>query len=222
MPENYEYVWLIPLFGGIFTIIAVLTPVASFDMMGLSWSWWMWALSVMSASGLGSESVFISDVGVIIPSSITTGIMILSMISILTLAAKTRTRKLDTKHFESSSIIIGVIQIGITIYYLVAIDLAFYGGIVIEGVPFPAGAHFWEVFNPSFGIIGPFLSAFLAFTGAGVFRSYSKRRPDLMSTKMGTFDEKRPLVKSMEGLNFCPECGQKIISGTQRFCVNCG
>ena len=220
--ENYEYVWSIPLIGGILAIIAVVTPVAYFDTMGVNWSWWVWALSVMGVSGLGSESIFITDLDIMIPSLITTGIMILSIISLLSLAIKVRARRLDTKHFESVSIIIGVLLIGITIYYLSAIDVAFYDGLVIAGVPFPAGLHFWEVFNPSFGVIGPFLSALLAFIGAGVFRSYSKRRGDLIPSKMGTFEEKKPITKSMEGKNFCPDCGQKIVSVTQRFCMNCG
>jgi hypothetical protein len=101
-------------------------------------------------------------------------------------------------------------------------DMAFYDGLVIEGVPFPAGIHFWELFNPSFGVIGPFFSAILAFIGAGVFRYYSKRIEDLIPSKMGIFEKKGPIIKSMGGLNFCPECGQKIISVTQRFCMNCG
>ena len=222
MGKNYEYVWSIPLLGGILAIIAVLTPVASFNVMGVSWNWWMWNLSVMGVSGFGSESVFISDVDFLIPSLITTSIMILSIISLLSLAAKARKRKFDLKNFESTSIIIGFLLIGITIYYLLAIDSAFYDGLVVEGVPFPAGLHYWEVFNPSFGVIGPFLSATLAFVGAGVFRYYSKRKEDLIPSKMGILEKKGPIIKLTKGLNFCPECGQKIISVTQRFCLNCG
>ncbi len=222
MGENYEKMWSIPLIGGIIAIIAVLTPVASFDTMGVSWYWWMWTLSVMGISGMGSEALFITEVDIMIPSLITTVIMILNIISLLSLAIKTKTRKLDTKNFESTSIIIGILLIGITIYYLVTIDSAFYDGLIIEGTSFPMGYHFWEVFSPSFGVIGPFLSAVLTFIGAGVFRYYSKRRVELTPIKMGTFEERRPIIKSEGGLNFCPECGQKILSTAQRFCMNCG
>jgi hypothetical protein len=220
--ENYKYVWSIPLLSGILAIIAVVTPVASINTMGISWNWWVWNLSVLGVSGLGSESVFITEVDFMIPSLITTSILIFSIISLLLLALKTRTRKLDTKNFESISVIIGVLLIGITIYYSVAMDIAFYDGIVVEGIPFPAGIHFWDLFSPSFGVIGPFLSALLALIGAGVFRYYSKRKGDLIPSKMGIIEKKGPIIKSMGGLNFCPECGQKIISATQRFCMNCG
>lgn len=222
MGKGYEYVWSIPLIGGILAIIAVLTPVAYFGEMGVSWNWWMWNLIVLGVGGYGSESIFISEMDFVIPSLITTGIMILSIISLLSLAAKARARKLDVKNFESVSILIGALIIGITIYYLIAMDSAFYDGLVIEGVPFPAGYHFWQLFSPSFGVIGPFLTAILAFVGAGAFRYYSKRREDLIPSKMGDFERKGPITKSMGVLNFCPECGEKIISETQRFCMQCG
>jgi len=222
MGKSYEYVWSIPLLSGILAIITILTPVASFNMMGVSWNWWMWNLTVMGVSGLGSETVFISEVDFLIPSLITTSIMILSLISLLSLAAKVRKRRFDLKNFESTSIIIGALLIGITIYYLLAMDSAFYDGLVIAGVPFPAGLHYWEVFNPSFGVIGPFLSAVLAFIGAGVFRYYSKRKDDLIPSKMGILEKKGPIVKSKQGLNFCPECGQKTADFAQRFCMKCG
>lgn len=220
--KNYEYVWLIPLISGILAIIAFVTPVAFFNRMGISWYWWMWNLSVMGVSGLGSESIFISEIDFMIPSLIISCIMILSIITLLSLAIKARTRNLDMKNFESVSITIGTLLIGSNIYYLLAMDIAFYDGIVLGGTLFPPGFHFWDVFGPSFGVIGPFFSSGLAFIGAGVFRYYSKRKEELIPSKMEIFKKKGPTIKSMGGLNFCSECGKKIISVTQRFCMNCG
>jgi uncharacterized paraquat-inducible protein A len=222
MGKAFEYVWSIPLIGGILALIALLTPVASFNVMGVSWDWWMWTLSVMGVSGYGTESVFISDVDFIIPSLITSMVMILSILLLFSIAAKARTRKFDLKNFESISIITGVLLIGTMIYYLIAMDNAFFDGMVIEGVPFPAGLRFWEVFNPGFGVIGPFLTVVFAFIGAATFRYYSNRREDLFPSKMESFERKEPIEKLVKGVRFCPECGQGNISETQRFCMNCG
>ncbi len=222
MGEKHEYVWLIPLIGGILAIISVLTPVAYFSSGGLYWIWWMWSFSVIGGMGYGFENVIISEMDFMIPSSIITSVMIISIISFLSLAIITKKRKLNTRYFELVLIIIGVLLIGITLYYLFAIDSAFYDGLVVEGILFPPGFHFWEELDPSFGVIGPFLSAISAFIGAGVFRYYSNRRVDLMPPKMGIYEKKRTITKTIGGFNFCPECGQKIISEAQHFCMNCG
>ena len=91
-----------------------------------------------------------------------------------------------------------------------------------QDVPFPVGIHFWDVFDPGFGIIGPFLSAFLLFIGAAVFRRYSNRREELIPPKMDLYDKKEPSTEPLQGFNYCPECGSKIVSNTQQFCMSCG
>ena len=47
-------------------------------------------------------------------------------------------------------------------------------------------------------------------------------REDLIPSTMGVLERKGPITKPMDVLNFCPECGEKIISETQRFCMQCG
>ncbi|MFW9821830.1 MAG: hypothetical protein ACFFE4_02785 [Candidatus Thorarchaeota archaeon] len=221
MKKNYEYIWLFPAFSVFFMILALITPTAYFDIMGVSWTWWMWNLTLMGVSGLGSEFVFIPEIDFIIPSLITTCFMIFFIIILTSLTINTRKRMLDTRRFELVSILIGILLLGVTIYYLSAVDIAFYDGLVIEGAPFPEGYHFWEVFNPSFGVIGPFLSAILLFIGAGAFRHYSKRI-DLVLTKIEIAPKMISSMKSAGGINFCPQCGEKRISSIHRFCTKCG
>ena len=219
-------IWVIPLIAGVLVILAILTPTAYFSYMGVTWNWWMWNLTTMGVVGYDSVSLFISDVDFIIPSIVTTVVALFSAVNLLILFSSTRKRSLDTKNFGLRSIISAVLSIGVTIYYMMAMDIAFYGGLTMEGTIFPAGYHFWDAFNPGFGVVSLFLSAALSFVGVGVFQYYSKRREDIvpprMDTRMDTGRDYIPVSKTMESLNFCPECGFKNLLTDAKFCTNCG
>ena len=119
---------------------------------------------------------------------------------------------------------------------MIAMDIAFFDGVTIDGTPFSEGYHFWEIFNPSFGIILPFISAALSFIGVGVFRYYSNRKEDIVPAQMDTIPrqvdafppqtdivkEDVPVYKKTGNLNYCPECGEKIPRANANFCVKCG
>ncbi|TES95078.1 MAG: zinc ribbon domain-containing protein [Promethearchaeota archaeon] len=220
--ETRDNVWLIPLIAGIFVVLAILTPTAYFSYMGVTWNWWMWNLTTLGVAGYDSVSLFISDVDFIIPSIITTGVVLLSAVNLLILFSSTRKRNLDTKNFGLRSIISAVLSIGIMIYYIIAMDIAFYDGLTVEDTTFTAGYHFWDAFNPGFGIILLFLSAVLSFVGVGVFQYYSKRKEDIVPLRMDTGKDYIPVSKTMGSLNFCPECGFKNLLIDAKFCTNCG
>lgn len=220
--EVRDYIWVIPLVAGVSAILAILTPTALFSYGGVTWNWWMWNFSTMGVVGYNSISVFISDVDFIIPSIISTSAVLISVVNLVILSITTRKRNLSTKNFELRSIISAVLSISIMIYYIIAMDIAFYDGLIIEGTIFPAGYHFWVVFNPNFGIILPFLSAALSFIGVGVFRYYSKRKEDIVPPKMDTIPEDIPVSKTIGRVKYCPECGNKNLLTDANFCTNCG
>ena len=242
--EKKNYSWVIPLVAGFCTIIAILAPTAYFSYGGVTWNWWMWNLNTMGIVGYDSVSLFISELDFIISSIITTGAVFLSAVNLFILSNTTRKRNLNTKNFELMSVISAVLSIGIMIYYITAMDIAFYDGLTIEGTIFPAGYHFWDTFNPGWGVILPFISATISFIGVGVFRYYSKRKDDIVQPKvdtvqgyvppkigaineyappkMDTVKEYVPVSKTMGSLNFCPECGHKILQTDAHFCTNCG
>jgi hypothetical protein len=220
--ETRDYIWVIPLVAGILAIIAILTPTASFGYGGVTWDWWMWDFTMMGVTGYDSVSLFISEVDFIIPSIITTSAVLLSAVNLFILSITTRKRNLNKKNFELMSIISAVLSIGIMIYYIISMDIAFYNGLTVDGTTFPAGYHFWDAFNASFGIFLPFISAIISFIGVGVFRYYSKRKEDIVPPKMDTVREYVPIAKPMGHLNFCPECGYKILQADMNFCTSCG
>ena len=220
--EPRDYIWVIPLVAGLFAIIAILSPTANFSYGGVTWDWWMWDFTMLGVVGYESISLFISEVDFIIPSIITTSAVLLSAVNLLILSIKTRRRNLDTKGFNLMSIISAVLTIGIMIYYIIAMDIAFYDGLTIEGTLFDTGYHFWDAFNPGLGIILPFMSATLSFIGVGVFRYYLKLREDFVPLKMDPIKGYFPVSKTMGKLNFCPECGYKILQADANFCISCG
>jgi len=220
--EAKEYLWLFPLFAGICTVIAILAPTAHFGYSGITWDWWMWDLVTMGVSGYPPISAFISDTDFVIPSIVSTSALLLSIVNLFILSGSTKKRNLDTKEFIVMSVVSAVLTIGIVIYYMVSVDIAFYDGMTVEGVIFPAGYHFWEAFDVGLGIILSFISAIVSFIGVGVFRYYSKRKEDIVPPKIDTFKEYLPVSKPIGSLNFCPECGYKVLHTGVKFCTNCG
>ena len=220
--ETEVYIWIFPLIAGILVILAILTPTAYFSYMGVTWNWWMWNLTTLGVIGYDSVSLFITDVDFIMPSIVSTGVTLLSAVNLLILFSSTRKRNLDTKKFGLKLIISAVLSIAIMIYYMIAMDIAFYGGLTIEDTTFTAGYHFWDVFNPGFGIIALFLSAVLSFIGVGLFQYYSKRKDAIVPQRMDIIPEYTPVSKTMGSLNYCPECGHKNLLSDAKFCTDCG
>jgi hypothetical protein len=245
--ETGDFVWIFPLLAGICALIAILTPTASYSMMGISWSWWMWDFSVMTYIGYPPVSFFVTELDFIIPSIITTSAMLLSVVNLFILAGTTKKRKLNTKDFVLMSLISALLSIGIMIYYAFAVAFAFNDGMIIEGVTFPPGFHFWSEFNASFGMVLPFISAILSFIGLGLFRHYVNQRGDFapIKTVTPTKEVVTPPKSSVTppkyqvatryapasvpttslptgARNYCPECGKKITRTDAHFCTNCG
>jgi len=220
--ETKGYIWIIPLIAACLATIAILFPTAKFSSGGVTWDWWMWNFTTMGMVGYEPLSLFVSVVDFIIISIITTSVVLLSAVNLFILSIKTKKRNLNTKNFILMSIISAVLLICIMIYYIIAMGIAFYKGFTIEGVPFPPGIRFWNSFNPGFGLFLPFISAILSFVGVGLFKSFSNRKDDIIKYKMDATTGYVPYSKQMRSINFCPECGKKILHAGVKFCTNCG
>jgi len=182
MKEARDYIWIIPLVAGVFTLIAILTPTAicypryliPTACYGNNWDWWMWNFQ---RRGDNSILLFISGMNFIIPSILTTSVVLLSAINLLIFSIRTKMRTLNTKDFELMSIFSAVVLIGIMIFYVIAMDIANYDRY---------GYYFWEAYQPGFGIFLPFISAALSLIGVGRSRYYSKRKEDNNPPQMDT------------------------------------
>ena len=219
--ENKNYIWIIPLISGIIAIIGILTPMVYYNhiadyyygVLKIDIYWWIWCFISVSVSVDGysdSESRFISDSAFVIPSIITTFIIISIAVNLLILANSTKTKKRDTEIFVKSSLISGLLLIGTMIIYMVVIDSVVYQGVDLFGTGITtAGGSIWNEFDIGFGIIAPFISGFLAIIGAGIFY-YRKQEVKIVQVK--------PII---DNLKFCHSCGAKIRKSAA-YCVYCG
>lgn len=240
--ERGDFVWVFPLLAGICATIAILTPTASYSMMGVSWSWWMWDYSLLTYPGYLPVSFFVNELDFIIPSIITTTAIFLSAVNLFILTGTSRKRRLDTNGFVAMSLISALLSIGIMIYYAFSVAFAFNDGLTVETTTFPPGFHFWSEFNPSFGLILPYLSAIFSFIGLGLFRHYSKQRGimiqhkpikpsesyivppkyEVSPPKYEVAKKATPVSVPTGTQNFCPECGHKLERADINFCTKCG
>ena len=235
--ENKNYIWLVPLISGIIAIIGILTPTAYLN--ETEWFngaklksdiyWWIWSFVSMSASisegGYSesfSENRFVSDSAFLIPSLITTFIIVFVAVNLFILAKSTKTKSWDSKIFMKSSLISASLLIGTMIIYMIVIDAVVYDGVDFFGTGSSAGFRFWSEFDIGFGIIAPFISASLVIIGAGIFRYYSKREDKVAPIRPEIIGEKPVQIRPiMDDLKFCHSCGAKI-KKSSAYCEHCG
>ena len=231
--ENKNYIWIIPLVSGIIVIIGLLTPMVYENLIESGYYgilkadiyWWIWCFVSVSMSYGGysiSQDEFVSDSAFLIPSIITTVIIILVAINLFILAKSTKTRKIDKKHFNSS-IISGMTLIFTMIIYMIVIDAVVYNGVDIfgQGVS-SAGIHFWSEFDIGFGVIAPFISGIIAIIGAGIFKYYLKQEDEAVPRKVLTERGVELIEPAVDNsLKFCHSCGAKI-KKTSAYCEFCG
>jgi len=242
--EKKNYIWIIPLISGIIAIIGILTPMVYLNIT--EWAegyltkqniyFWIWGFVSMSASANGfsiSEDRLIHDSAFLIPSLITTFIIISVAVNLIILTKSTKTKKWDSEIFIKSSLISALLLIGTMIIYMIIIDVIVYNGIDFFGTGVTSdGFHFWKEFDIGFGVIAPFLSGFLVIIGAGIFKYQSKQEDEIISIKPITIKEETTKIKSIKHktpsetlpiteYKFCHFCGKKI-KKIAIYCEFCG
>lgn len=231
--ESGEFVWILPLVAGICTVIAILTPTASYTNLYASWYWWMWNFSCIFRPGDTPINFFFVELDFIIPSIVTTITLLLSAINLFILSNTTKKRKFSTKDFVLMSITSAGLTIFIMIYYAFAMRTALIDGFTIGEITFAPGYLFWSEFSPSFGMILSFISVIISIIGAGIFKHYSNKRYYILPStrdvahqyvppKVEPVTQYIPVIKSAETRMFCHECGKKVIRVDVKFCTRCG
>lgn len=225
MAEIKEYIWIIPLIGGIFAIITLLVPAATMNFMGAATAdLWVWGLYNYNIAGnIGTQFM------VLIPSLITT--VIITSSGILLIASSIGLRK-TPKNVRNFSLIAGMLVLVAEALWLIVVPMVF----PIEDFfpPLLPGMTltFWSwsysgmgitLHTVGFGIIGGFISAVIAFIGAGVAQYYSKDHEVIIPKKKETVPTiKEPVASETPKQKFCPECGAEIEDGNIKFCGKCG
>ena len=213
MGEIYDYLWGFPLVGAILGIIAMLTPAAYLTEFGSSFYLWMWGLVSFQIYDYGTTA-YTDNILIIIPSVIISIVIVISIIALLASANKYRNDRKVGIISNGKGLTSSIFIIVSTIAWIISIETVYISG----------GMSFWGLTSPGFGVIGMFLGSVITIIGYAVSKYGSKQRRDV-----DFIPKKDPIMKSIttpisvgSTFNFCPECGKKIISETQRFCMQCG
>ena len=214
MGEIYDYVWGFPLVGAILGIIAMLTPAAYVMEFGSSFYLWMWGLVSFQIYGYYGMTVYTDNILIIIPSVIISIVIVISIIALLASANKCRKDKKEGNIGNSRGLTPSILIIVSTIAWIISIEIVYMSG----------GMSFWGLTSPGFGVIGMFLGSALTIIGYAVSKYGSKQRRDVefIPKKYTVMKSVSTPISVGSTFNFCPECGQKINSVTQRFCMKCG
>lgn len=217
MKDIKNYIWVIILISGIVLLISVFTPVTYKIQPGYQSYTWLWGFRYYNIGGIDSSLYFwfLSEssyfnlpqgsIDIIIAVTIFIGAL-----KLIITGYGFRTGINKIKYEERKLIRIGALMVIAPIIYVISkiifgnLTLLFLGAEGFYVLWVGAGAS-----NPGFAFFGPFIG------GALVFIS-------VIAIKKIRSTPKTPVVAKIGRLNFCPECGKKILSKENKFCNHCG
>ncbi len=227
-----DYIWTIPLIGGILLLISFFTPSAYATQMGISEYHWMWGLFHTEIYGYSPETDFFFNekpaeymIPIFLSGIFSAIIILIASIMLIISANSIRIGRRNSKEFENMWLGMGILIFIAAIIYMIGIHVTTrnYLKWVISQLP-PDGyviSDYWDVYEPGFGIIAPFLTGVLAIVGAGISKYVSKREVYPIKEKaIPTFEHS--MTKKPKVFNYCPECGQKITYSESKYCSSCG
>lgn len=215
----YEYMWVFPLIGGMFSLLALLTPAAFLSRSGNIFSLWMWGLvsvRVFDGSGFIRNTAFTDNIFIITPSVVFSILIGVCAIVLISSAISCKRDLKGVLGIKSSWLTPGILIIISTVGWIISIELVYRLG--------PSSMSFWEIIDPGFGVIGMFLGSGFAIGGYAISRYGTKQRDEviLITSQKGTLRSSPASDQFGLGFKFCPECNMKTRDELQRFCVNCG
>ncbi|MFX1468623.1 MAG: zinc ribbon domain-containing protein, partial [Promethearchaeota archaeon] len=218
-----DYTWAVSLIGGILALIAFFTPAVSIEAYDGSIYLWIWGLISYEIYNeyyeiYDSDTTFIDNPDVLIPSIVCSIFLVLCILILIGTSLNYRSRIKEGIGNPNPWLVSSLLIIAFTIAWIIAMDISW------EVYP-----DFWDYFDPNFGVIGPFLGSGLAIVGFIAAKVSQKQKrevifvPKAISSPAAKAEPYSTLLMDPTiKINFCPECGQKLISETQRFCMNCG
>jgi hypothetical protein len=137
-----------------------------------------------------------------------------------------RTGRRDIKNAENGWIGMGLMMIVASIIYIIGTDITwmnFVEYVYEQALGYvPPLRNFWDVFDPGFAVIAPFIGAGLSLAGSIASKTIKPRRePIFVGEKKGMIT-KKPIGEISHQINFCSECGHQLLYKGTKFCSNCG
>lgn len=233
MLNSTKYIWIIALTGGIISLISFFTPAFYVDLYPVEEYFWMWGLHYGSISGYGSDIAFLptqQPSSYLLPiffSGLIPAILILiSSVMLSTTANKIRTDRFDLKSAGNRLIGWGIALILASIIFLVGIGItmnAFFEYLLSDPWdPYITIPGIWDVYEPGFAVIGPFIGAILAIISGAASKTIKPREEAFITEDFKKAITKIPTEGNVAQIKYCPECGQKILFEARKFCTYCG
>lgn len=232
--EGREYIWALPIIGGVLILISFFTPAFYADVMGIEEYYWMWGLFYISITGYGSDTLFIATeepsqymMPIFFSGLIPAVIILIGSIMLIASSNAVRTGRRDIKNVENGWIGMGFMMIVASIIYIIAIDITMMNfveyqfeqayGYVPAGMP-----DLWDVYDPGFAVIAPFIGAGLSIAGSIASKTIKPRKEPIFIGEKKGLTTKKPIGEIFHQINFCSECGHQLLYGGSKFCSHCG
>ncbi|MFX1567027.1 MAG: hypothetical protein ACFFCV_01520 [Promethearchaeota archaeon] len=221
-----DYIWFFPFIGAILTAISLFTPSLVFP-SGINFVLqFMDGFYVIIGGGYGPSVGFTHIPGLMIVGIISTVLLAICTIILFISAFSHRRKKAPV-----SWIILGIILIGGTIYYIGGSQLAYFiYRIINDGYP----TSFWQGRIPSFASIAPFIGGGTSILSFIVSRITGEQEVDIKPVdKKESYENiyRAPINEELSHTfptaqthiaKFCPVCGVKLENPEGRFCPSCG
>lgn len=160
MNEVNKKLLILPFIGSIILIIGLFIP-AWYSTT--SWEENLWMVGIIQHFPSGGSVIELLPTELFIPSLICTIVLIISsFIILINILFLTRQKKFLANP-EKLWILMGILEICITVIYIIAMDIGF--NIYTQRTDYPEH-DFWVIYNIQFGIIIPFIGAILSIIGA--------------------------------------------------------
>ena len=222
MGKLKDYIWIVPLIGGILTLGAFFAPALYMTESNESIYLWMWALvSIQYESYYGGterDVVFSRNPDILTPSIICSFIIILCILTLIISSFLYRKRMRNSKVNPIVGLGASICIIGFNIAWIV----------IIEAVMSSYLSNFWSYMNPGFGVIGMFIGPVLSIIGYGGAIIGVKQKREiihpLQERRVVTevHDPTTATTPQISKFKFCSECGTKLSKVNQKFCMECG
>jgi hypothetical protein len=152
LSEIKKHYWLLPLTGGILSIIGFLFPAWYSPPI---WVEYIWIIGIIYHVN-GGDVLDILPYEMFIPSLIAAIAISLSSIIIIIFAFYTFRSKKISINVENLWLIMVIIETAISIFYIIGIQIGFF---------LHANQNFWDIYQIQFGLITPFIGASLTLIG---------------------------------------------------------
>ncbi|MFX1278808.1 MAG: zinc ribbon domain-containing protein [Promethearchaeota archaeon] len=228
--EPKDYIWILPFIGGILILISIFTPAYYASIYSVTEYYWMWGLDYYSVSGYGSQTTFIPfeepylyTIPMFLAGLIPLLLILAGSLALIISANAVRTSRADIKHRENLWIAMGIILIVAPIIFIVGIDITTINYLEYLMGPAPSGYNLWDVYDPGFAVIAPFIGAALSIAGSIASKVIKQREAPIFKKQIeGGVITKTPIGQTSKKINFCSECGHQLLYDGSRFCTNCG